>query len=68
MVITFFNSHQGVYKEFVPPGVTVNHKYYLEVMDHLRKRAMQVRMEIADDLILLASSLQRAYKHSIASS
>jgi hypothetical protein len=33
----------------------------------LRKRLMRVRMEIADDWILRASSLQRARTHSIVS-
>jgi hypothetical protein len=45
----FFYSRWVVHKEFVPPGVTVNKKYYLEVLDRLRKRVMRVRMEIADD-------------------
>jgi hypothetical protein len=40
----FFNSRGVVHQEFVPPGVTVNQKYYLEVLDHLRKRVMQVGM------------------------
>jgi hypothetical protein len=47
MVIFFFISHQGVYTEFVPPGVTVNQKYYLEVVDHLRKRVMGFQIKIA---------------------
>jgi hypothetical protein len=49
MVIIFFNSRGVVYKEFVPPGVTVNQKYFLEVQDRLRKR---VRIIIAGDWIL----------------
>jgi hypothetical protein len=59
MVIILFD-FQGVFqKEFAPPGVTVNQKYYLEVLGLLRKRAMRVRMEIADDWILRVSSQQR---------
>jgi hypothetical protein len=46
----------------------VNLKYYLEALDRRRKRMMRVRMEIADDLILRASSRQRACAHSIVSS
>jgi hypothetical protein len=56
VVIIFFTSRRIVHKEFVQPGVTVNQKYYLEVMNCLRKRVMQVQMEIANDWILLALS------------
>jgi hypothetical protein len=49
MVVIFFDSRGVVHKEFVPPGVTVNQKYFLEVQDRLRKR---VRMVIAGDWIL----------------
>jgi hypothetical protein len=44
-----FFSIPAVHKEFVPPGVTVNQKYYFEVLGRLRKRMMRVRVEIADD-------------------
>jgi hypothetical protein len=64
----FFYSRGVVHKEFVPPGVTVNQKYFLAVLDRLRKRAMRVRMEIADGWILRASSRQRARTHGIVSS
>lgn len=47
MVIIFFNSRRVVHKEYIPPCATVNQKFYLEVLDHLRKRVMQVQMEIA---------------------
>ena len=36
-LICFFNS-QGVHKEFVPPGQTVNKQYYCEVLERLRNR------------------------------
>jgi hypothetical protein len=68
IVIIFFYSRGVVHKEFVPPGVTVNQNYYLKVLDRLRKRVMQVRMEIADDWILRASSRQCARTHNIVSS
>jgi hypothetical protein len=42
--------------------------YYLEVMHRLRKRVMRVRMEIAEDWFLRASSRQRDRTHSIVSS
>jgi hypothetical protein len=51
----FSDSRGVVNKEFVPPGVTVNQRYYLEILDRLRKRVMRLRMEIADDWILRAS-------------
>jgi hypothetical protein len=38
----YFYSCGVVHKEFVPLGVTANHRYYHEVLDHLRKRLMQV--------------------------
>jgi hypothetical protein len=46
----------------------MNHKYYLKVLDCLRKRVMRVRMEITDDWILRASLRQRACRHSIVRS
>jgi hypothetical protein len=49
MVIIFSDSHRIVHKDFVPSGVTLNQKYYLEVLDRLRKRVMRVRTEIAED-------------------
>jgi hypothetical protein len=64
----FFSDSRGVvHKEFVPPGVTVNQKYYLEVLDRLKNRVMQVRLKTADDWILRALS-QRARTHSIVNS
>jgi hypothetical protein len=64
----FFRFSRVAHEEFVPPGVTVNLKYYLEVLNRPRNRVMQVRTEIADDWILRASSRQRARTHSIVSS
>jgi hypothetical protein len=49
MVIIFFYFRGVVHKEFVPPGVTFRQKYYLEILDRLRKRVMQVPMETVDD-------------------
>jgi hypothetical protein len=63
-----FYSRGVAHKEFVPPGVTMNQKYYLEVLNCLRKRVMRVRMEIVYDWILRTSSRQRARTHSIVSS
>jgi hypothetical protein len=39
-MIFFFYLHGIIHEEFVPPGVTVNRKYYLKVLDCLRKRVM----------------------------
>jgi hypothetical protein len=36
MLILFFNIHCIVHKEFVPPGQTVNDKFYCEVLKRLR--------------------------------
>lgn len=47
----FFVTRGVVHKEFASPSVTVNEKYYLEILDLLRK-VMWARMEIADDWIL----------------
>jgi hypothetical protein len=52
----FFYSYGVIHEEFVPPGVTVNYKYYFEILDCLRKSVMRVRIEIADDWILRAST------------
>jgi hypothetical protein len=67
MVIIFYDSRLIVHKEFVPLGVTVNQKYYFEVLNRMRKRVIQVRMEIADNWILRTLS-QRARTHSVVSS
>jgi len=38
----FFNSRGIVHKEFVPPGQTVNHAFYKDVLEQLRKRVQRV--------------------------
>jgi len=38
MIIIFFNSRGIVHKEFVPPGQTVNHTFYKDAFEPLRKR------------------------------
>ena len=48
----FFYSHCIVHKEFVPPGQTVNHAFYKNVLEGLRKRVQRVRWGIADDWVL----------------
>ena len=37
MFIVFFNVRGIVHQEFVPPGQTVNHKFYLEVLRRLKE-------------------------------
>ena len=39
-------------KEFVPPGQTVNHTFYKDVLERLRKRVQPVRRDIVDDWLL----------------
>jgi hypothetical protein len=63
VVVIFSDSRGVVHKEFVPPGITVNEKYYLEILDRLRKRVMQVRMENADDWIIRASTERARTQH-----
>jgi len=38
MIIVFFDSCGIVHKEFVPTGQTVNHAFYKDVLERLRKR------------------------------
>ena len=52
MIIVFFDSHGIVHKEFVPPGLIVNHAFYKDVLERLRKRVQQVRTDISDDWLL----------------
>ena len=47
MLICFFDSQRIVHKEFVPQGQTVNHTFYWEVLERLRKRVAHVRPDIA---------------------
>ena len=40
-IIVFFSDSRGiVHKEFVPPGQTVNHAFYKDVLERLRKRVI----------------------------
>jgi len=48
----FFVSHGIVHKEFVPPGQTVNHAFYKDLSERLRKRVRRVRTDTADDWVL----------------
>ena len=52
MIIVFFDSRGIVHKEFVPPGQTVNHAFYKDVLERLRKRVQRVPRDIADDWVL----------------
>jgi len=38
----FFDSRGSVHKEFVPPGQTVNHAFYKDVLKRLQKRVQRV--------------------------
>jgi len=52
MTIVFFDSRGIVHKEFVPPGQTVNHAFYKDDLERLRKRVQRVRRDIADYWVL----------------
>jgi transposase len=41
-----------IHKEFLPPGQTVNHTFYKDASERLRKRVQRVRRDIADDWVL----------------
>jgi len=38
----FFDSHGIVHKEFVPPGQTLKHAFYSDVLERLQKRVQRV--------------------------
>ena len=42
IIIVFFDSRGIVHKVFVPPGQTVNHAFYKDVLERLRKRVQRV--------------------------
>ena len=52
MIIVFFDSCGIVHKEFVPPGQTVNHALYKDVLERLQKWVQRVHRDIADDWVL----------------
>ena len=52
MIIVFFDSRGMVHKEFAPPGQTVNHALYKDILERLRKWVQRVRRGIADDWVL----------------
>lgn len=52
MLICFFDGNGVIHKEFVPPGQTVNAKFYVKVLERLRKRIVRVRPAIANSWIL----------------
>ena len=48
----FFDSHGIVHTEFVPPGLTVNHAFYKDILKRLWKRVQRVSTDIADEWVL----------------
>jgi histone-lysine N-methyltransferase SETMAR len=52
IIIVFFENRGIVHEEFVPPGQTVNHAFYKDVLERLRKRVQRVQRDIADDWVL----------------
>ena len=51
-IIVIFDSRGIVHKEFVPRGQTVNHGFYKDVLERLRKWVQRDRRDIADDWVL----------------
>ena len=51
-IIVFFDSRGIVHKEFVPPRQSVNHAFYKDVLERLRKRVQRVRRDIVDEWVL----------------
>jgi hypothetical protein len=41
-----------VHKEFLPSGQTVNHAFYKNVLEQLRKQVQRVQKDIAGDWVL----------------
>ena len=52
IIVFFFDSRGIVHKEFVPPGQTVNHAFYKDVLEQLRKRVQRVRRDTANNWVL----------------
>ena len=52
MIIVFSDSRGIVHKEFLSPGQTVNHAFYKEVLERLRKSVQRLRRDSADDWVL----------------
>jgi hypothetical protein len=50
--IIFLDSSGIVHKEFLPPGQTVNHAFYKDILERLRKQVQRVRKNNADDWTL----------------
>jgi histone-lysine N-methyltransferase SETMAR len=45
MLVIFFDCEGTVHQEFVPPGQTVEHNFYLEVLKRLREQVRRKRPE-----------------------
>jgi len=46
MFISFFDANGIVYKEFVPPGQTMNQQFYLKVLKRLHNSVWKKRPEM----------------------
>jgi hypothetical protein len=67
-ITVFFDIRGIVHKESVPPGQTVNHAFYNDVLERLQKRVQRVRKDIADDWVLHHDNApaQRAFNSGIS--
>jgi histone-lysine N-methyltransferase SETMAR len=52
LFIIYFDSRGIVHKDVLPPGQTVNHAFYKDISERLRKRVQRVRRDIAGDWVL----------------
>lgn len=52
MLICSFDRRGIVYKEFIPPGQTVNHFFYKDVLERFRQRFIRVRTNVPDKWML----------------
>jgi hypothetical protein len=48
----FFDSRGIMHKESVRPGQTINHTFYKDVLEKLRKRVQRIRTDSLDDWVL----------------
>jgi len=52
MITVFSDSHGIVHNEFLPPGETVNHAFYKDLLEQLWEQVQRVQRDIADDWVL----------------
>jgi len=63
--LVFFNANGIVHKEFVPPGQTVNHQFYLEVLKRLRGSVREKMTRNVEQRWLVPSPRQCPCPHGL---